>query len=100
MSFSDETRQELARVIPTARCCKTAELSAIYELDGFLLGDKNQFLDFNHASPVVARKILHLLRGLYPDLPTQILVVKPRAKRSQTCTVRVLGHRWAARVYS
>lgn len=99
MSFSDEARQELARVIPTARCCKVAELSAIYELDGFLLGENNQFLDFNHASPVVARKILLLLRGLYPDLPTQILVVKPRSKRSQTCTVRVLGKEWTERVY-
>lgn len=99
MSFSDDVRHELARVIPNARCCRIAELSAFYELDGFLLGARNQFLDFNNSSPLVARKILLLLKGLYPDLPTQVLVVKSRSRRAQMCTVRVLGRTWAGRVY-
>lgn len=99
MAFSDDVRAELARVIPTARCCRVAELSAFYELAGFLLGSQNQFLDFNSSSPVVARKILMLLKGLYPQAPTQVLVVKSRSKRSQICTVRVLGSRFAGQVY-
>lgn len=99
MTFSDQTRNELARVIPSARCCRIAELSAMYELDGFLLGEYNQYLDFNNSSPVVARKILLLLKGLYPEIPTQVLVVKSRSRRTQICTVRVLGRDAAGQVY-
>lgn len=99
MTFSDATRQELARVIPSARCCRVAELSAFYELEGFLLGSQNQFLDFNNSAPLVARKILLLLKGLYPDIPTQVLVLKSRSRRSQICTVRVLGQKFAGQVY-
>ena len=99
MSFSDDTRNELARVIPSARCCRVAELSAFYELEGFLLGAHNQFLDFNNSSPLVARKILLLLKGLYSEVPTQVLVVKSRSRRAQICTVRVLGRAAAGQVY-
>lgn len=99
MAFSDDTRNELARVIPSARCCRLAELGAMYDLTGFLLGAQNQYLDFNNSSPLVARKILILLKGLYPDLPTQVLVVKARSRRAQVCTIRVLGSTWAGQVY-
>lgn len=99
MAFSDDTRQELARVIPSARCCRLAELSAFYELSGFLLGRHNQFLDFNTSWPYVARKILLVIKGLYPDLPTQVLMVRSRSRRSQVCTVRVLGRAGAGQVY-
>lgn len=99
MTFSYQTRNELSRVIPSARCCRIAELSAMYELDGFLLGAHNQYLDFNNSSPVVARKILLLLKGLYPEIPTQVLVVKSRSRRTQMCTVRVLGREFAGQVY-
>ena len=99
MAFSDDTRQELARGIPSARCCRLAELSAFYELSGFLLGRHNQFLDFNTSWPYVARKILLVIKGLYPDLPTQVLMVRSRSRRSQVCTVRVLGRAGAGQVY-
>ena len=99
MSFSDDVRNELARVIPRASCCRIAELNAFYDLEGFLLGDKNQVLDFNNSSPLVARKILLLLKGLYPELPTQVLVSKSRSRRTQICTVRVLGSEAAGQVY-
>lgn len=99
MTFSNYTRNELARVIPNARCCRIAELSALYEFDGFLLGAQNQYLDFNNSSPLVARKIWILLRGLYPELPIQVLLVKSGSRRTQMCTVRILGREWAGRVY-
>ncbi|HBG00622.1 MAG TPA: DNA-binding protein WhiA, partial [Firmicutes bacterium] len=99
VAFSDQVRHELARVVPSARCCRIAELSAFYDFDGFLLGANNQFLDFNNSSPLVARKILVLLKGLYDDLPTQVLVVKSRSRRAQMCTVRVLGRGPAGQVY-
>lgn len=99
MAYSDDVRHELARVIPSARCCRVAELSAFYELEGFLLGAHNQVLDFNNSSPLVARKILLLLKGLYPDAPTQVLVSKSGSRRAQICTVRVLGRKFAGQVY-
>ena len=99
MAFSDDVRQELARVIPSARCCRVSELSAFYDLSGFLLGRHNQFLDFNTSSPFVARKILIMLKGLYSELPTQVLVVRSKSRRSQICTVRVLGRAHAGQVY-
>ena len=58
MSFSEDTRNELARVVPTARCCRLAELSAFYDLDGMLMGTEKQYLDFTTSSLQVARKIL------------------------------------------
>ena len=89
MSFSEDTRNELARVVPTARCCRLAELSAFYDLDGMLMGTDNQYLDFTTSSLQVARKILTLLRSLYPGIATQVLVMRSRSRRTQICTVRV-----------
>ena len=94
MAFSDETRNELARVIPSARCCRLAELSAFYDLDGMLMGTANQYLDFTTSAPVVARKVLTLLRSLYPEISTQILCAV-HARRTQIRTVKVRPRRQA-----
>ena len=40
-----------------------------------------------------------MLTGLYPDLPTQVLMKRSRSRRSQVCTVRVLGSANAGQVY-
>src|SRR5690554_5346444 len=100
MAFSDDTRIELARVVPSARCCRLAELSAFYDLDGMLMGTEKQYLDFTTSSPLVARKILTLLRSLYPEINTQVLVMRSRSRRSQVCTVRVLTTSEAQMVYN
>ncbi|HHT72344.1 MAG TPA: DNA-binding protein WhiA [Firmicutes bacterium] len=99
MAFSDETRNELARVIPSARCCRLAELSAFYDLDGMLMGTANQYLDFTTSAPVVARKVLTLLRSLYPEISAQVLVRRSRSRRTQNCTVRILDTQEALAVY-
>lgn len=99
MSFSEDTKNELARVVPTARCCRLAELSAFYDLDGMLMGTDNQYLDFTTSSLQVARKILTLLRSLYPGIATQVLVMRSRSRRTQICTVRVLKSAEAQKVY-
>lgn len=99
MAFSDDTRNELARVVPAARCCRVAELSAFYDLDGMLMGTTRKYLDFSTSAPVVARKILTLLRSLYPDIAVQTLVRRSRSRRTQNCTVRVLQTEEALQVY-
>lgn len=40
-----------------------------------------------------------MLKGLYSELPTQVLVVRSKSRRSQICTVRVLGRAHAGQVY-
>lgn len=91
MGFSERTKQELVRVVPTARCCRVAELTAFYDFHGFLLGRQQQYLDFYSSSPLAARKILTLLKGLYPETYTQTLVQRARARKHQVYTVRVLS---------
>jgi len=99
MAFSDDVRNELARVVPAARCCRAAELSAFYDLDGMLMGTAKQYLDFTTSSPLVARKVLTLLKSLYPDITVQVLVRRSRSRRTQVCTVRVLRSSEALAVY-
>ncbi len=89
MAFSERTKQELVRVIPSARCCRLAELSAFYDFHGYLLGRDQPYLDFYSSSPLAARKILTLIKGLYPDAFTQTLVQRARARKHQVFTVRV-----------
>ena len=99
MGFSERTKQELVRVLPTARCCRVAELSAFYDFHGFLLGTDHQYLDFYSSSPLAARKILTLIKGLYPDAFTQTLVQRARARKHQVYTVRVLSPVDSAKIY-
>lgn len=100
MAFSEKAKNELVRVIPKARCCRLAELRAFYDFNGFLMGKEAKYLDFYNSSPVVARKILSLLKSLFPEITTQILVQQVKLRRSQTCTVRVLKSCWAKEVYN
>ncbi len=90
MAFSEKTKNELARVVPEQRCCRLAELSAFYDFNGYLMGGQGRYLDISHSSPVVARKILNLIRGLFPVVQTQILLQRARLRKNQVCTVRVL----------
>lgn len=99
MSFSETTKRELARIIPDNHCCRLAELSAFYDFNGYLMG-QGRYLDINHSSPTVARKIANLVKGLFPDVHTQILVQRARLRKNQVCTVRVLTQKYAEQVHS
>ncbi len=98
MGFSEKTKRELARVIPEKRCCRIAELSAFYDFNGYLLGN-GRYLDINHFTPIIARKILTLIKGSFPTVKTQVLVQRSRARKNQVCTVRVLTPEDAQKVY-
>ena len=88
MAFSKDTKRELARVIPEEWCCRIAELSAYYDFDGYLFGG-GKYLDFYHFTPSVARKILTLITAAFPEVETQLLVQRARARKNQVYTVRV-----------
>ena len=97
MAFSDDTRNELARVVPAARCCRVAELSAFYDLDGMLMGNAKQYLDFT-TSALLWPEGTDSASSLYPEISTQILVRRSRSA-TQICTVRVLQTKEAQAVY-
>ncbi len=99
-NFSEKTKNELARIIPKQRCCRIAELSAFYDFNGYLMGEDGRYLDINHSSPLVARKILNLVKGLFPTAHIQILVQRARSRKNQVCTVRVLRHDQAQGVHA
>lgn len=98
MGFSERTKQELARIMPEKRCCRIAELSAFYDFDGYLMG-QGRYLDISHSSPTVARKIATLIKRLFPQVKTQVLVQRARLRKNQVCTIRVLTSEYAQLVY-
>ncbi|NMB37961.1 MAG: DNA-binding protein WhiA [Firmicutes bacterium] len=89
MRFSTRTKRELAHVIPENRCCRIAELSAFYDFNGYLMRN-GSYLDINHFSPLVTRKIFSIIKDLFPQAPTQILTKRAQLRKNQICTVRVL----------
>lgn len=73
MSFSAVVKNELARVAPVRRCCRTAELAAILHIDGTLRlhGGGRCSLEVATENAAVARRVvadLHELFELQSDL--------------------------------
>lgn len=91
MSFSTETKNELARVYPEKHCCQIAELAAIIRLDGTMRIDENQQISLvitTESSPV-ARKIFRLFKDLY-HIESQIRIQRTkRFKKNIVYSVRV-----------
>lgn len=91
MSFSAETKNELARVYPEKYCCRVAELAALIRLDGTMHIDENQqvSLVITTASSPVARKIFRLFKDLY-NIESKIRIQrKKRFKKNFLYSVRV-----------
>lgn len=66
MGFSLETKNELARIIPTRPCCRRAELSALIGTAGVLrLGGRGPSLSSVSENAAVARLTLTLLRLVF-----------------------------------
>ena len=66
MSLSDELRDELAAIAPRRRCCRLAELSALFHTAGawHLRGHGELAVHLDLASPAAARRAFTLLRDL------------------------------------
>jgi len=67
MSFSTETKEELARIIPEKKCCMIAELSALIRMSGTLeFAGRNQLrIQLRTENPSTARKIFKLVKKAY-----------------------------------
>ena len=77
MSFSTETKNELARVMPESLCCKKAELSGIAKLAGSIqiAGYKKINLKISTELNSVARKVFKILKSDF-NINTTIVVNK------------------------
>lgn len=65
MSLSDELRDELAQIAPSRRCCRLAELSALFHASGaWHLRGGNVAVHLDLASSAAARRAFALLRDL------------------------------------
>lgn len=68
VSFNTRIKDELARKIPSRRCCRVAELSAIIKMEGsiHLKGEGRFSLEVDCGHPSVARKTYSLMKLLFP----------------------------------
>ena len=65
MSLSDELRDELAQIAPERRCCRLAELSALFHSSGaWHLRDGSIAVHLDLISSAIARRAFALLRDL------------------------------------
>lgn len=67
MSFSEATKNELARLISPQPCCRLAELAALISMDGCVrnYGEGLLSLHITTENAAVARKILSLLKNTF-----------------------------------
>ena len=78
MSFSDDLRDELAQIAPERRCCRLAELSALFHSSGaWHLRDGSIAVHLDLISSAVARRAFALLRDL--DVRSEIRTYPQRS---------------------
>lgn len=83
MSLSDDLRDELAQIAPARRCCRHAELSALFHTSGaWHLRSGHVAVHLDLASSAVARRAFALLREL--GVHSEIRTYKRRAFEQST----------------
>jgi len=87
MSFSDDLRDELASIAPLRRCCRLAELSALFHAAGawHLRGHGELAVHLDLSSASAARRAFTLLRqlGIHSEIRTYRRQAFDRATRYQ-----------------
>ncbi len=80
MAFTGEVKDELARVMPSRRCCRLAELSALFHLEGalHLTGPHRLGLHTESENAAVARKMFSYLKELFLVSPQLRVEKAPR----------------------
>lgn len=77
MSFSKETKEELARIFPEKRCCRLAELAALIRMDGTITISTQHRMGLNIVTEnaAVARKAFRLAKQVF-HMETELQVQK------------------------
>ncbi|MBC7247800.1 MAG: DNA-binding protein WhiA [Actinobacteria bacterium] len=86
MSFTSNVKNELARVRPSRRCCRLAELSALLHLEGslHLVGPLRLAVHTESENAAVARLMFNLLKELFCVTP-ELRVEKAPRLRGRNC---------------
>ena len=92
MSFAAHIKKELVG-IENRTCCQVAELSALLKMNGTMsLTSNGPVLSFDTENAAIARRVLTLLKSIFPTVETGILARKKKnLKKNNTYVVRVLG---------
>lgn len=77
MTFSTQTKDELAHIFPQKRCCQLAELSALIRLDGTITISSQHKVGLNVTTEnaAVARKLFRLAKQVY-NMDTEVRVLR------------------------
>jgi len=77
-SYAHDTKDELARVFDDDENCLRAELAALLTLGSTVSEGRR---DFSNVNAAVARKVITLVKKLYPDAKTEIAAVRTKKLR-------------------
>ncbi len=91
MSFSTTTKEELARLEVTKKCCELAELASLVRMDGTLQISANQKYSLNVTteSAPVARKIYNLAKERLQLSADIVVRRKLRLKKNNSYLVKI-----------
>lgn len=91
MSFSAQTKNEIARIFPEKECCQLAELAALIRMDGTvsISGNNNIGLSITTENAAVSRKIFTLIKKMF-GLELEVRVRrKIRLRKNNVYAIRV-----------
>jgi DNA-binding protein WhiA len=91
-SYSNEVKNELARIIDEQSCCHIAELTSLMRMGGTMLigGNSNLGVNFTTENAAVARKALTLIKQGF-NLRTEVVVTRGRRlKKNNSYQIKVL----------
>ncbi|SDL11290.1 DNA-binding protein WhiA [Natronincola ferrireducens] len=93
MSFSGNTKSELARIIPQEDCCKLAELAALIRMSGVLqlTGLKKFNVRINTENPSTARKIFKYIKELF-QIHVEVLIRKNARLKKNNHYMMLITH--------
>ncbi len=91
MSFSNNTKNELARVMAKKQCCQMAELAAMVKMDGMIQisGQHKMSLHLLTETAAVARKAFTYLKNLFGVNSDILIKKKTKLKKNNIYLVRL-----------
>ncbi len=100
MSFSNDTKNELARVMAKKQCCRMAELAALVKMDGVIQisGQHKMSLHLATESAAVARKVFTYLKNLFGVHTDIAIKKKTKLKKNNIYLVRMMPQQKVSQV--
>lgn len=91
MSFSNEVKNELARLESVAACCEKAELFGLLKMSGaIILRGRSMGIHFSTENAALARRVLQLFKNNY-QVKTEVVITRSRRlKKNNRYQVKVV----------